>query len=228
MLSRTSISCLSLARCLAVLAACLVAITAISSTVSASAAPSVAADEWELEFTPGPLRLYVDPVDDRAYWYFTYTVANRTERDRMWAPRAELFTDGGDILRSGREVPSRVNKQLKTLLNDPLLEDQNRIIGEILVGRENAKSGVVVWPASDLEVTEVTLFMTGLSSDSKVVDHPETGKPVRLRKTLRREYLVPGNPMARGSDPLPLQAKKNRRGPDCELEFPSGGCWIYR
>ena len=229
--SRRSHSRLFIARCLAVLAVSTLAFTIMSSSVSASPVSAVAADDWELEFTPGHLRLYVDPVDDRTYWYFTYTVANRTERDRMWAPRAELATDDGEIMRSGRGVPSRVNKQLKELINDPLVEDQNRIIGELLVGRENAKSGVVVWPANDLEVTELALYMTGLSSESEVRTHPVTGKPVRLRKTLRREYLLPGDPIARGDQPVPLNAKRNRRGPDsdrCEQEFRAGGCWIYR
>jgi hypothetical protein len=193
-------------------------------------APSActAGDDWELEFKPGPLRLYVDPVSGNSYWYFTYTVANYTDRDRMFAPKLELFTDEGEIIRSGRNVPSRINKQLRDYLANPLLEDQNRIIGELLVGRENARTGLAVWPINDLNVTQLTLFVAGLSSDAMVIVHPLTKKPVRLQRTLRREYLVPGNPSDRGSAPLPLEPRKNRRGPECENEFPQGGCWIYR
>jgi len=197
-------------------------------TTSPTNASVVQGDDWELDFQPGPLRLYIDPNDGNTYWYFTYTVANRTDRDRMWAPRIEIFTDGGKILRSGRNVPSRVSAQLRKLLGDPLLEDQNRIIGELLVGRENARSGLAVWPAQDLDVTELTLFVAGLSSDAMVIKHPITGQDVRLQKTLRREYLVPGNPLERGSTPLRLEPRKNRRGPECEDEYPKGGCWIYR
>ena len=195
---------------------------------SPSNASVVQGDDWELEFEPGPLRLYIDPVDRKTYWYFIYTVANRTDRDRMWAPRLEIFTDEGKIHRSGRNVPSRVSSQLRKLQGDPLLEDQNRIIGELLVGRENARSGLAVWPAQDLDVTELTLFVAGLSSDALIIQHPITGQDVRLQKTLRREYLVPGNPLERGSKPLMLEPRKNRRGPECEHEYSKGGCWIYR
>jgi hypothetical protein len=135
--------------------------------------PIAAADDWELEFTPGPLRIYLDSKDGKAFWYFTYTVANRTTRDRMWAPRMELFTDDGKIMSSGRDVPTRVKLDIKKFLGDPLLEDQNRIIGELLVGRENARNGLAVWPVKDLDTTDITLFVGGLSSDFEMVKNPK-------------------------------------------------------
>ena len=199
----------------------------------AAAAPSaVAGPDWEIDFTPGPLRLYVDPTDGRYYWYFIYTVTNLEERDLVFAPRIELFLDSGEILRSGRGVPTRVVGQIQKLLGDKLLEDQNRIIGDLRVGRENARTGIAMWPAEDQDVTELTLFFGGLSSDQKLVPHPETGKSVRLYRTLRREYVVPGDPVTRGSTPLALHPRANRRGPECEFEFQirgkPAGCWIYR
>ena len=67
----------------AVLAALLsistIAMTAFSTPVSPAAV--AAGPDWEIDFTPGPLRLYVDPIDGRYYWYFTYTVTNLGERD---------------------------------------------------------------------------------------------------------------------------------------------------
>ena len=129
-------------------------------------------------------------------------------------------------------MPSRVVGQIRKLLGNDLLEDQNRIIGDLRVGRENARSGIAVWPAEDQDVTELTLFFGGLSSDQKLVTHPETGESVRLYRTLRREYVVPGDPVTRGSTPLGLHPKANRRGPECEFEFQiqgkPAGCWIYR
>ncbi len=198
----------------------------------ASAPFSASSLDWQLDFAPGDLRLYVDPVDGRRYWYFTYTVTNQTERDLVFAPRIELFMDSGEVLRSGRGVPSRVIGQLKKLLGNPLLEDQNRIIGDLRVGKENARTGIAVWPAEDQDITELTLFFQGLSSDRKVVKHPETDQPVSLYRTLRREYVVAGDPEQRGSTPLTLDTRKNRRGPMCDSEFQIGGksagCWIYR
>ena len=217
---------------LAAFSSLLVMMTSSSAMAAPVAGASVSGQDWELGFTPGDLRLYVDPVDGRRYWYFTYTVTNLTERDLVFAPRIELFMDSGKILRSGRGVPSRTVGQLRKLLGNPLLEDQNRIIGDLRVGKENARTGIAVWPAADLDVTELTLFFQGLSSDRKVVKHPESGEPVSLYRTLRREYTVPGDPEKRGSEALPLDSRKNRRGPACEQEFQvagkSAGCWIYR
>ena len=210
----------------------LAASTLSFSDLSFSAPFSASSLDWQLDLAPGDLRLYVDPVDGRRYWYFTYTVTNQTERDLVFAPRIELFMDSGEVLRSGRGVPSRVIGQLKKLLGNPLLEDQNRIIGDLRVGKENARTGIAVWPAEDQDITELTLFFQGLSSDRKVVKHPETDQPISLYRTLRREYVVAGDPEQRGSTPLTLDTRKNRRGPMCESEFQIGGksagCWIYR
>lgn len=212
--------------CAAVLGfGCLIGLTR---HVSATVPVTAMGDDWELEFKPGPMRLYYDSISDESFWYFTYTVANRSQRDRMFAPKLELFTDDGEILRSGRGVPSRINRQLREMLADPLLEDQNRIIGELLVGRENARSGLAVWPDNTPNVTELTLFVAGLSSDSETIEHPVTKEPIRLQRTLRREYIVAGNPSGRGSLPVPLEPRKNRHGPECQNEFQLGGCWIYR
>lgn len=202
---------------------------AVAMPVAAPVEPLV---DWEIDFAPGDLRLFVDPADGRYYWYFTYTVTNLTERDVVFAPRIELFLDSGEILRSGRGVPSRAVDQIKRLLGNPLLEDQNRIIGDLRVGRENARTGIAIWPAEDLDVTELTLFFQGLSSQRKDVIHPETGELVPLYRTLRREYVVPGDPAERGSTPLALSERANRRGPECESEFQiagrPAGCWIFR
>ena len=218
----------------AAVAAIIAILTAVPTAVEArsTASPAGLVAGWEIDFTPGDLRLYVDPTDGRYYWYFTYTVTNRGASDLVFAPKIELFLDSGEVMRSGRGVPTRVVEQVRRLLGDPLLEDQNRIIGDLRVGRENARSGIAMWPAEDQDVTELTLFFQGLSSDRKVVKNPQTGKDVSLYRTRRREYLVPGNPEDRGSRPLDLHPRTNRRGPECEMEFQVGGksagCWIYR
>ena len=80
--------------------------------------PAAVAPRWELEFEPGDLRLYVDPNEGGTYWYFTYMVTNRTGREQVWAPSFVLFTDVGEILPSGRGVPSRVAADIRTLLGN--------------------------------------------------------------------------------------------------------------
>lgn len=189
-------------------AAAALAVLLAAGAAAAYPKPAPVAPRWELEFKPGPLRLYVDPTDDSAYWYFTYMVTNRTGRDQVWAPTFVLFTDAGEILASGRDVPSRVAVDIKELLGNDFLEYQNEIIGDIYHGRDHAKEGLVVWPARRLDVNEMSLFIAGTSGETAKVVNPLTGQEVLLRKTLERDYLVPGEALPRGSKPIELQAER--------------------
>jgi hypothetical protein len=157
---------------------------------------------WELLFEPGELRLHLDPLEQEWYWFFTYQVTNRTGKVQVWAPQLTLFTDAGEIIPSGREVPVRVVTELRGLLKNELLEDQNEIIGELHHGRENAKEGLVVWPARRTDVNRLNLFIAGISGETARVRNPITGEPVVLRKTLQRDYLIRGDALARGSEPV--------------------------
>jgi hypothetical protein len=84
------------------------------------------------------------------------------------------------------------------------MQDQNDIIGDILQGKENAKEGLVIWPARDTHVNEMSLFIAGISGETARVKNPDNGNEVILRKTLQRDYLIPGDAKARGSQPVDL------------------------
>lgn len=176
----------------------------IACTAMAYPRPAAVPYRWELHFEPGPLRLYVDDLENAAYWYFTYTVTNRTGRDQTWAPTFVLFTDAGEILHSGEHVPQRVTREIMDMLGNQLAQNQYEIIGEILQGREHAKDGIVVWPARQLNITELSLFVSGTSGETARVKNPVTDEESLLRKTLQRDYLIPGSPLARGSREIEL------------------------
>ena len=184
------------------IAAASLAVVAAAGTALAHPTPSPGSPRWELVFEPGDLRLYVDPVADQAFWYLTYEVTNRTGRERVWAPSFILFTDAGEIVASGRGVSTRVAMDIHELLGNELLENQNEIIGEIFHGREHAKEGLVIWRADELDVTEVSVFVAGISGETATINNPITGEIVVLRKTLQRDYIVPGDVLARGSRPV--------------------------
>ena len=187
-------------RCVAVILLTLV------TGVSAMAFPKPAGVpyRWELNFEPGDLRLYTDPTSGDSFWYFTYTVTNRTGKDQLWAPKLILYTDGGEILEAGKDVPTRVTQELLTLLGNQFLEDQNSVIGDLLQGKEHAKEGLVIWKASNTQVNEMSLFVRGISGETAQVKNPVSGENVTLYKTLQRDYLIPGDAKARGNDPIGL------------------------
>ncbi|UCD76378.1 MAG: hypothetical protein JSV91_05520 [Phycisphaerales bacterium] len=190
-------------RPLHVLAASL-CVLVLACSVLAYPKPAQVPYRWELTFEPGDLRLYVDTETGLSYWYFAYKVTNRTGKDQIWAPTCTLFTDVGEIMKSGRGVPSRVTGDLLELLSNEFLQSQNAIIGEIRQGAEHAKEGLVVWPARNLTVNELSLFVGGISGETVRVANPLTGEQVILRKTLHRDYLIRGDALARGSKPVEL------------------------
>ena len=189
----------------------------VSTSVLAVPHPRAVPARPELSFSPGPLRIYRSGVDGQWYWYMTYSLENSTGADQIWVPSMVLYTDRGEILQGGRLVPSAVTDEIITRLGDPFLEPQYSMIGEVKQGQGNARTGLTVWPAQKTDVNEMSLFVAGLSGETAVVPHPMTGEEVVLRKTLKRDYHIPGAAISRGDRPIALH-------PD----MPDREVWIFR
>jgi len=194
-------------RCVRALAIAVPALLLMAASLGAHPKPAAVPYRWQLEFAPGDLRVWTDPSDGTPYWFFTYTVTNRTGQEQVWAPAFTLLTDAGEILPAGKDVPTRVVNTLANLMGNDLIETQNEIIGELLQGKEHAKDGIVVWAMPTTELTEVIMFIRGLSGETAKVINPVTRKEVVLHKTLQREYLIPGNVLDRGTEPVDLVAE---------------------
>lgn len=179
--------------------------------------PSAYSKAPQLEFTPGPLRIHRSGENGKWYWYMTYEIENGTGADQIWVPSMVLYTDRGEILPCGKSIPSAVTDEIMDRLGDPFLEPQYKIIGDLKQGRGNARTGLSVWPANRTDVNEISLFVAGLSSETAGVEHPITGEEIVLRKTLKRDYLIPGAATAIGDRPIPTH-------PD----MPTYEVWIFR
>ena len=180
---------------------------AIMNAPMAHAAPEPDAipTKWQLDIEPGLLRLAsVDgPVEGNMFFYYlTFKVTNNTGADQLLAPKFEIATDEGEILRSDRGVAPVVTETLLARLRNPYLEDQIGIQGRILEGQENAREGLIVWPCNDLSPDEVTVYAEGFSGESKSVIAPDTGRVFVLRKTLMLRHAVPGNLNPRSDAPI--------------------------
>ncbi len=119
----------------------------------------------------------------------------------MFAPSFELATVG-DLLKSGQGVPASVIREIKVRLNNPFLLDQIGIIGTLEQGEENAREGLVIWPAGDLKADEAILFASGFSGESKRVTRPDNGQEVTLRKVLMLRHQTPGDLLGQGDVPF--------------------------
>lgn len=141
----------------------------------------------------------------------TYKVTNFSGNDLLFAPDVSLMTDNITVLKSGRNVPMSVTNAVLDRLDNPLIESQIDIVSTVLQGPEHARDGVLIWPANQLDVDEVTVFFAGLSGEfeSYVVDRDgQNPRRYTLRKTLMLRYATPGDFSNQGARPFEVDEKR--------------------
>ncbi|HYE01808.1 MAG TPA: hypothetical protein VD963_01100 [Phycisphaerales bacterium] len=185
-------------------AALALAIIGVAPLAALAPEPDPVPRRWQLDLTEGPLRVILVNLPDgpRPFLYMTYMVVNNSGQDVMFAPSFELATAEHELLRSGRDVPLEATRQIIESLQNPLVEDQVAIIGTLLQGKENAKEGVVIWPVTDLDTPELTVYAAGFSGETATVTPPGAKEKYVLRKTLMIRHQVPGTLAGHGSAPL--------------------------
>lgn len=157
--------------------------------------PSRIPVSWELNFKYGPVeRVYVD-VDGKQtpFWFIRYTVTNNSGRDVLFTPSFELVSENGQALQAFKGIPTSVFDKIKGLYKNSLMLSPTDIYGKLLQGDDNAKDGVIIFPAIDPNARNFRLFVMGLSGETtdKVIN-PVTNKPVLLQKTLELDINIPG------------------------------------
>lgn len=175
-------------------------------TAMAPPEPEPVPRRWQLEIDVGPLRVTSFDIKDqgrKAYFYLTYTVTNNSGEDLLFAPSFELALDD-EVLRSGRQVPLEVTSKLIEETRIPNIQDQISIIGQLLQGKENAKHGLVVWPANDLSTVDLVLYAAGFSGETATVERPDTKEKVILRKSLMVRYAPPGDLTQNRQEAIPV------------------------
>lgn len=218
-------------RALALCAAGALGVIAATCPVAVAAPePSPVPVRWQLDLTPGPLRVAMVEVPGqgmRSFFYMPYKVVNNTGQDLYFAPIFELTTDEGDMLRAGREVPTEVTRAILERLGNPFLVEPVKAIGNLQQGEPFAIESVAIWPAPNLSVDRVTVYAAGFSGETRRVTKPfvdasatpepdENGEvdPLRnpnevlLRKTLMLVHETPGELTRLGNQPVTRTAQR--------------------
>ncbi len=171
--------------------------------------PDAIPRRWQVDVKMGELRLAQFPQADgsvKSYFYLTYRVTNHTGEDILFAPGFELANGEGEVIRSGRGVSIEAANTIQKNLQNTYLEDQISVLGMLLQGDENAKDGIVIWPANQMHLSEVTVYAAGFSGEVKVqpAKDPKTGETVAypLYKTMMVRYKLPGDLGPHGSEPF--------------------------
>ena len=167
----------------------------------ATVEPSRVPISWELGFKYGPMeRITVDVAGTPTpFWFMRYTVANNSGKDVLFTPNFEIVGESGVAMPAFKNVPSTVFEKIKTLYKNNLMLSPTDVYGKLLQGDDNAKDGVIIFPALDPDSRNFQLFIMGLSGETAEVKNPITNKPVILQKTLELDLNIPGQ--AIGIDP---------------------------
>jgi hypothetical protein len=167
-------------------------------------------EHWTLDIeyeTPQPIVTLGPKGEKEVYWYVIYTITNSTGADRQYVPSFTLFANTGAIRKAGvypavfdaiKKARAAKYKVLENAVQMVAIEN-----AKILVGPDNARTGVAIFAPLDRETRKFTLFIEGLSGEfverpdrSKKVEPghlAEGDKIVRLRKTLALYFDLPGD-----------------------------------
>ncbi|MDW8263539.1 MAG: hypothetical protein RMJ35_13510 [Phycisphaerales bacterium] len=163
--------------------------------------PALYPTSWELDFSHGlPQRIVVEVPGQggQAFWYMTYTVTNNSDREQMFLPLFELLTEDGRTVRSDQSIPAVVFERIRERERKSLLEPFYKTAGPLLIGPEQAKDGVAIWPEIQLRMGRFSIFVEGLSGETATVKLGE--RDVILRKTLQLNYHIRGDEVYPGED----------------------------
>lgn len=168
----------------------------MTSRALAAPEPEVIPTRWELRAKFSPLRVVKLDTGSgpKAYYYLTYTVENNSGQDVLFAPSFDLVATDGSVTKSGKGINTDTTKKIIEVTGQKDLQDQIGVIGALLQGPENAKDGIVVWPAESLRPGDLTVYAAGFSGEAATVK-PPTGKEAEavLRKTRSLTFKVPGD-----------------------------------
>lgn len=175
--------------------------------------PSPYPISWELNFDHSkPKRIVVDVPGEsapKAYWYMTYTVTNKTDKEQTFLPIFQLVTKEGKVIRSDNNIPEKVFDAIKDREHIKYLEPYTKVAGELRIGDDQAKDSVAIWEEPEAKMGTFQIYVGGLSGESVFLKNDKgeqekdaDGKPIILRKTLQLTYQIPGDEIRPGEDPV--------------------------
>ena len=194
--------------------------------VGVGPAPSPVPIAWEFELRfLDPQRIEVQIAGQREeYWYVVYTVENRSGTTQRFYPTFQIVTEDLNVIDTDLGVSPLVFEAIRERhrITHKYLVHPTEGIGDLRTGDDHALESVAIWRTSDLAANNFTMYVAGLSGETRLVrnpvydpDSPETivldtprggprdvsvnPKTFTLRKTLEVTYRLPGSPAGRAA-----------------------------
>ena len=172
--------------------------------------------DWTLDVRfENPQQIVLPGAVQQRFWYIILTLTNKSGKDVDFYPVCELMTDTFQRVPAIQGTSDILFKKIKNRHQGryPFLELLENAGNKILQGEDNTKDVVVIWPDFDPNAKSFYIFISGLSNETVVIDHPvekdQDGNPVKiyLRKTLQLTYSLAGDSKFRNKQKLKLENK---------------------
>lgn len=172
--------------------------------------------DWTLEVRfENPQQIVLPGAVQQRFWYIILTLTNKSGKDVDFYPVCDLMTDTFQRVPAIQGTSDILFEKIKNRHQGryPFLELLENAGNKILQGEDNTKDVVVIWPDFDPNAKSFDIFISGLSNETVIIDHPvekdPEGSPVKiyLRKTLRLTYSLAGDPKFRDKQKLKLENK---------------------
>jgi hypothetical protein len=176
--------------------------------------PSPYPISWELTFNHSvPRRIVVTLPGDRTpsvFWYMTYSVINQSntaanfdpdrDKERIFYPTFVMRLDSGKIIPANDGVHPVLYAAIKAQERIKFLEEPTLSGGKILLGPDQERDSVAIWPETSQRMGGFTIFASGMwgetaaakDTDGNVLKNSK-GEPITLQKTLMMTYHVDGD-----------------------------------
>ena len=121
-------------------------------------------ENWTYDFTfenPEPVIVNTPGLGQVMYWYLVYTVTNRTGKEHNFVPAFTLYATNTSLQRAG--VYPLVFEAIKKQRKIRFLENAVQMIGKVLPGDDNARTGVAIFGPMPRETENFSIFVEGLS-----------------------------------------------------------------
>jgi hypothetical protein len=177
--------------------------------------------DWTLEVRyEQPQQMVLPGAVQQRFWYVILSLTNKSGKDVDFYPASELVTDTIQVVPAVKGTSSILFEKIKNRHQGryPFLQLLETADNKMLQGQDNTVDIAVIFPDFDPNAKAVNIFISGLSNETVVLDHPiekdQDGKPVKiyLRKTLELSYTLAGDPAFRLEQKLKFDAK----------------CWVMR
>ena len=173
--------------------------------------------DWTLEVRfENPQQIVLSGKIQQRFWYVILTLTNKSGKDVDFYPVCDLMTDTFKRVPAIQGTSAVLFDKIKKRHHGryPFLELLENAGNKILQGEDNTEDVVVIWPDFDPNAKSFDIFVSGLSNETVVIDHPvekdQDGSPVKiyLRKTLQLTYSLAGDPKFRDKQKLKLENKQ--------------------